>query len=79
MLVTNNHTSFHLWWKENLPNHEKVSKYDKHDRLENILLLIVENSRILAGIYFAFLKKRTGPNLKGFQYQIWISVKILGK
>ena len=36
---------------------------------------IVENSDFLAGIYFIFLKKRPGPNLKVFQYWIWTSVK----
>ena len=29
--VTNNHVLFHLWWKENLLNHQKVSKYYEHD------------------------------------------------
>ena len=33
MSVSNNHPSFHLWWKENLVKHQKVSKY-----YENILL-----------------------------------------
>ena len=37
--------------------------------------LIVKNSHILIGIYFIFLKKRPRPNLKGFQYQTWTSVK----
>ena len=37
--------------------------------------LIVENSHILAGIYFIFLKKRPRPNLIGFQSQTWASVK----
>ena len=32
-------------------------------------------SNILAEIYFIFLKARPQPNLKGFQYQIWTSVK----
>ena len=36
---------------------------------------IVKNSHILAGIYFIFLKKGPGPNSKGFQCQIWTSVK----
>ena len=33
--------------------------------------LIVKNSHILAGIYFAFLKIRHGLNFKRFQYQTW--------
>ena len=28
--ITNNHALFHLWWKENLLNHQKVSRYYKH-------------------------------------------------
>ena len=31
MFITNNHASFHLWWKENLVKHQKVSKYCDHD------------------------------------------------
>ena len=44
-----------------------------------LIALIVENSNILATIYFVFLKKRARPNLESFQYQIWkrsISEKI---
>ena len=29
--ITDNHASFHLWWTENLLNHQKVSKYYEHD------------------------------------------------
>ena len=38
--------------------------------------VIVKNSHILSGGYFIFLKKRPRTNLKGFQYKIWISMKI---
>ena len=31
MFITNNHASIHLWWKENLLNHQKISKYCEHD------------------------------------------------
>ena len=27
MFTSNNPASFHLWWKENLVKHQKVSKY----------------------------------------------------
>ena len=40
---------------------------------------VLENSHILAGIYFIFLKKRPRPNSKVCQYQIWTSVKRLKK
>ena len=65
MFITNG-ALFHLWWKENLVKHQNVSKYYDYDCLQNFLLLfmsllrppIVNNSHILAGIYFIFLKKR---------------------
>ena len=80
--ITNNHASFHLCWKENLLNHQ-VSKYSEHYCLQNFLLLfmsllttvIVKNNHILTGIYLIFLKNRPRPNLKGFQYWIWTSLK----
>ena len=31
MPISNNHTSLHLWWKENLVKHQTVSKYFKSD------------------------------------------------
>ena len=31
MLITNNSASFHLWEKENLVKHQKVSKYYEND------------------------------------------------
>ena len=40
--------------------------------------LIVKSSHVLAGIYFIFPKSRPRKNLKGFQYQIWTSLKRLG-
>ena len=87
MFITNNHASFHLWWTENLLIYQNVSKYYEHGCLQNFLSLsmsfltafIVKNSYILARVYFIFLKKHRLLNLKGFQYQIWTSVKRLGK
>ena len=60
--IINKHALFHLWQKELLLNHQKVSKYYEHDCLQNFILLfmslvialIVKNSHILAGIYFIF-------------------------
>ena len=76
LFITNDHASFHFWWKENLLNHQKLSKYYEHDCLISLLTaLIVKNSHILAEIYLIFLVKCPRLNLKSFQYQIWISVK----
>ena len=41
--------------------------------------LIVQNSQILAGKYLVSDKKCIRPHLKGFQYQIWTSVKRLDR
>ena len=68
-IITNNNASFHLCWKENLLKHQKVSSHYEHDCLQKFLslvlslltTLIVQNSHVLAGIYFIFLKK--GPRL----------------
>ena len=38
MLITNNHTSFHLWWKEKLAKYQKFSKYYVHRCSINIWL-----------------------------------------
>ena len=40
-----------------------------------LLFLIVKNNHNLAGTYFILLKIHTRRNFKGFQYQIWTSVK----
>ena len=36
---------------------------------------VFKNSQVLAEIYFISLKKQPRSNFKGFQYQIWTSVK----
>ena len=85
--ITNNYASFYLLVKENLLNCKIISKYYKHDCLQNFHLLfmslltssVVQNSHISAGIYFIFLKRSPRPNLKGFQFQIWTLVKRSGK
>ena len=67
-----------IWLKK-----AKFWKYYVHGFLQNFLFLfmsllktpIVESTNILAGIYFIFLKKCPGANLKVFRYQIWTSVK----
>ena len=64
MFISNNLTSFHLWWKENLVKYQKVSKCYENDCVQNFLLLflslltapVAKNSQILAGIYFIFPK-----------------------
>ena len=47
-VITNNHASFHLWWKENLLKHRKVSGYYELDRVSyfgwNLLYLSKKNN-----------------------------------
>ena len=81
--ITNNHDSFHLWWKENLV---------KHQHSQNIMTIVVckdflcilctyrqfqslKSSHIFAGIDFTLLKERPRPNSKVLQYQICTSKK----
>ena len=62
-ILSNNRTSFHLWWKEDLVKHQRVSKYE-NDGLQNFLLHymslltanFIKNSHAYARIYFIFLK-----------------------
>ena len=57
-MSNNNRISFHWWQKEDVVNHEEVSKYYENDCLQHFLLLfmslltaiIVKNSRISARI-----------------------------
>ena len=85
--IANNQASFHLWWKENLLNNQKVSEYYEHGSLQNFILFfmslltpsVVKSSHILDRVYFVALKERPRPNLKDFRYQIWTLVKRLGK
>ena len=64
MFRSNNRTSFHLRWKENLVKHQKGSKYYEIDCLQNYLLLflfslrtkIFKKGHIYFTIYFIFLK-----------------------
>ena len=44
-----------------------------------LIVLIFKNSHILGEIYSIVLKICPIPNLKGFQYQIWTSVKVSKK
>ena len=64
VFISRNHELLHLWSKENLVKHQKVSKYYEDDFLYSFLLLFmslltapnVKNSHIYARIYFIFLK-----------------------
>ena len=73
MFINNNHVWLHLWWKGNLLNHQKVSKYFKYDCLQNFILLFMSlltvwivKSNSLAGICFIFLKDVLDYTWKAF-------------
>ena len=38
MFISDNRTSFHLWWKDNLAKHQKVLKYYETDFLQIVLM-----------------------------------------
>ena len=40
MFISNNYPSFHLWWKENLVKHRKVSKYETDCRQIYVIFYI---------------------------------------
>ena len=68
MLISNNHASFHLWWKENLVTHQNDQDY-----LQNIILLFMSLLIVLLlktvihlGIYFISLKKTLDQTRKPF-------------
>ena len=73
--------------KKNLVKYQNFSKYYVHDLLQIFLFIlitllrasIVKNSYFFTRIYFIFLKKCPGRNLKVIRYQILTSVKILEK
>ena len=72
--MNNNRPSFHLWRRENLVKHKKVSKYYEKDSLQNFLSLFmslltakfVRNGHTYARIYFFFSKKCRKTKLKFF-------------
>ena len=68
MFITNNHDSFHLWWKEHLAKHQKVQKYYDQDcsyiNLSDVFHLYsrlceVRNSRVTKSSYETELHKMT--------------------
>ena len=75
--ITDNHALFLLWSKENLLNHQKVSKYCKKDCMQNICwvlmslltALVVRNSHILEIILF--FKKTFYTKLKKCSISNW--------
>ena len=64
MFISNNLSSFQLWWQENLFKHPNMWKRYQIDCLKNFLLLIkfllttnfVKNSDVWPRIFFIFLK-----------------------
>ena len=74
MFLSNNGPSFHLWSKENLVKHRKVSKYYETDFVQNFTLLFMlllttkffKNGHIYDRIFFIFLRERAKTNLTFF-------------
>ena len=71
---------FTCGFKENIKKPQSIITDDFAQNFISVLMSSltapsVRNSHFLAVIYFIFLKKHARPNLKGFQYKIWASVK----
>ena len=47
VFVTNNHASFHLWWKENLIKYQKVLKYHVHDCRSKMIFIYVISANLV--------------------------------
>ena len=54
MFITNNHNEFHLWWKENLVKHQKVSKYYDQDCSKTFILWNNPNNDIVHILFCVF-------------------------
>ena len=63
IFITNNHNSFHLWWKKNLVKNQKISKYYGQDctitshpknLIDNIFCNIISHE-IISGNITAYL------------------------
>ena len=83
IFIINNPPLFHLWWKEHLVKHQKVSKYYEPDSLQIFLMLFYvfiknwffQEQSYLGKNFLCVSKKCPQSNLKGFWNQIWTSVK----
>ena len=82
-MSNNNRISFHWWQKEDVVNHQKVSKYYENDCLQHFLLLfmslltaiIVKNSHISARIWFIFPKNVLKQTWKSFSIKFQSQLK----
>ena len=82
MFNSNNHASFYLWWRKKIGKVTKIIKILGPWLSAKFLLsmsfltpLIFKNSHILTEVYFIFLKRRPGSNLKVFRCRILTSTK----
>ena len=84
MFISNNGASFHLWWKENLVKHWKVSKYYETDCSKTIyywqklfLLTLVSHSKVIKFISSKnFNRVKMRRFLKPWIKNIWSSFLI---
>ena len=83
MFITKNYDSSHLWLKKSLVKNQNVRKTHGKGYLQKLVLHLIfllrtpifKNSHFVGENYFIFLEARRRSNFKGFQYQIWTSVK----
>ena len=72
MFISNNRTSLHLWWKENLVKRQKVSKYYENDR--KFLTPWIWNTRYFEQniSYFENLESRLNSWYREDIYVLWL-------
>ena len=83
IFISNNRASFHLWWKENLVKHQRVSKYYENDtwsyRNQSIDLLCKSVNWFL---YERDLPRERGKTFfachtrKVFPYMLWSRIRL---
>ena len=63
--ITNNHALFHMWWKENLLNHQKASKYYGYDCRYGLRSIFCFKSKLLESIESVVLWRIEIPDCWG--------------
>ena len=70
MFITNNHTSFHLWEKENLVQYQKVSKYCP-------ITAEIKYAVILSSYFFIFIKNTMVIFYKSIFYDALVPIQCI--
>ena len=64
MFITENHVSFHFCWKKNSLNHQKVSKYYRHDWRPGI----TPAPKLVVDFFFKIFEKNQNKKIQNFDH-----------